>query len=92
MAVTLSTTRIESGLNLGTGATSDVPVLISTSLLVTVAVLMVRSEVTAGGYTDVVATPEIHIAVISNERGARKIAVEAFPGMHLPEATRTTGR
>ena len=52
---------------------------------------MAGLEVTAGG-TAVVATPEVHIIVVSNERGAREIAVETFPGMRLPEAARATGR
>ena len=51
---------------------------------------MVGMEVTAGGCADIGSTPEVHVTVISNERGAREIAMETFPGMCLPEATPET--
>ena len=55
-----------------------------------VAVLMAGMGVTAGGCADIGSTPEVHLTVISNERGAREDAMETFPGMCLPEATLET--
>ena len=57
-----------------------------------VAVLLAGMEVTAGGCADIGTTPEVHVTVISNERGAGETAMETSPGMRLPEATLKTDR
>ena len=91
MTGTLSPTGVNCGPNTGTGVTSDSddPTLTSIPSLVTVAVTTAGTEVTAGGGTDVVATPEVHTTVISNVSGAREIALETFPGVRFAIATLT---
>ena len=60
--------------------------------MVTVAVLMAGTEVTACGCVEIGTTPEVHVAVISNEGGTGETAMETSPGMRLPEATLATDR